>query len=236
MSKKVAKIDISEASKKKLADAVSNALSNAESGYNAQNLMGFRNGLGVFNLNHIFKELVKTSDENLVVVYFKRGAFQSVFVYDVPSGTLITLTSTANMTRLRKRKEVPSAHYIDALLSINVGYEGDRRQTCMFPNDPDWQTERESLCNTLLLAVREREVQKYIVCEYDIKHKTFSLYSLRCSLYSANYIKLCDISLADYLKPNYEVAAGSEVESVTEQKEPIAKLGIKLKNKKADNA
>jgi len=222
-------IDISEKSKQKIVDAITNALNNAEIDHISRGL-NFKNGLGLFNLNYIFDELIKISDNDLIVSKFRRGCFESVFVYDMLSKTLITLTSTANIKRLIHRKEVIDPHYIDALLSINTDYEGDSEQTCMFEMNQDWQTERIDLCDTMLSAIKENNIQKYVICEYDIKHKSFSLVGLKCSLYSGNYAKLKEINLAEYLKPDYSIKSDSIIENIAEGKDPVKNLSIKIKS------
>jgi len=225
-------IDVSEDTLQRLVNCTTKGLNIAEADYFSSG-MTFANGIGLLNLNFIFAELEKAETDDFLVGRFKRGSFEFALIFDLPSKTLITLVSKANVERLLHRKNIKTFHYVDSLITKNNNFEGDRCQMSIFDiaEDVPKDDERYNLCDKILNAINFNNVDKYIVCEYEIVHKQFALKDAKCSLYSNNFIELVTpLNLIKYLSPDYSNRGGTINENLLEEKEEIKNLDIKIKN------
>lgn len=231
-----AEFNIAEGTKQKIADGILRGLFNAKVKCNEDRLE-YKNGQGLFNLNHIFSSLERSMDANFLVNSFKRGSYKFAIIYDVVSKTLMTLASGSTLDRLRSRSQINTCHYIDALLTLNDDFEGDCVQDSFFSllEEPIPDEKREELCEEIIAAWKSNEIQKYVLVEYTIDHTQFSLNNLTAHLFSDHFIEVGRENWFKYIRANYDSEIIDNTPAkLTEEINAIDsdKLDIKLKIKK----
>ena len=149
----------SENKKQSFVNAIQTALMKAKDMHSNNNLT-CKNGLALYTLNFIFKELELIRDDTIEVIPFKQGPFEQALIYDNEYKTLISLTSQNNLKRLKSRKFVDRMHYIDALLSFNESLPCDKQMTFLEGDLESFADYKERLKKEIERFVRQKEYIK----------------------------------------------------------------------------
>ncbi len=193
----------SETKKQLIISALQNALIKANDMHSHNNL-SCKNGLALYTLNFIFKELESLKSDTIEIIPFKQGPFEQVLIYDNEYKTLISLTSQSNLKRLRTRKFVGRMHYIDALVSFNEEIPCDEQITFFDGELEKFADSKERLRKEIERFISQKEIRFYMILEHRIAYKEFALYQAKSVVLSPEYALIFTEDWSNYIKPIYD--------------------------------
>lgn len=195
--------DYSKSKKQLFINAIQNALMKAKKMHSNNNLT-FRNGLALYSLNFIFKELEIIKDNTIEVIPFKQGPYEQVLIYDNEYKMLISLTSQNNLKRLGSRKFVDKMHYIDALLSYNEDIPCDKQMTFFEGDLEKFADNKERLKREIERFISTKEIDYYMILEHKIIYKEFAMLKVQSKVLSPEYALIFSEDWGNYIKPMYD--------------------------------
>ena len=233
---RVANIDVSENTLKQIVNGIVNGLGVAEQDFYSHS-RNYANFVGQSNLNYIFDAIDKeTSDCKIYKREWGSFGYEFPLIHDIKSKSIIVIASKyriEGIIKLLQRNEHVSS-FIYCLAALNSGYEGDCQQLEMNFDD-SLDDNRKNKCDTLLNNIAD--VDKFILIEYDIRHRSFQLINAKATLYSCNFVHLGSKNLSMFIDADYSLKQGisnderlEEKEKLSNIKEQVSNLAIKLKN------
>ncbi len=203
------KVNISDNEKKLVVESIQNALAEAHRN-NLRDGIAYSNGAPLYTLNFIFKHIDDLKVPNWEYHRFKRGPYEQTLIYDKRNKMLISLTSESNLKRLKSRKSIDRIHYIDSLVLYNKDI-ASVQPISMFSDMPEWLDDREKIQRDIEQLINEKDIKCYMVLEYRIHYKAYTLYGLKSVLLSPIYAVIESQDWGKFISPDYnDVLLGEE--------------------------
>ena len=200
----------SDNKKRKIINSIQNGLAEAKV-KNLSDGLTYENGAALHTLNFVFKHIDKINESSFELYSFKRGPYQQTLIYDKETKTLISLTSQNNINRLKNRNSINRVHYIDSLLLFN-DHIPTTEQLTIFDDMPEtWQDDRERVKKEIQNLISQKDIKYYMVVEYQIHYKSYSLYGVKSKILSPDYFEIDTQNWGELIKPNYDNVLGDDI-------------------------
>lgn len=214
-------LEIPEEYKHGIVQGIFNAITNDIPELISEHELPTANGSGLFRWNFINRNIKLNIIGEMQFSILKRGPWKFLLLYDAKTGFTFSVMTESNLIRLQKRRS-EGIHYIEALSSVNIGYEPIEEQLrfpgCEVKRDEKMLEElREQLLSEFAGIIRNH-ILILFNCGYNI------VTSARAVLLTPQLEIAYDENWSQYLSKPYYHRNALIADIITDEDEPIVTL------------
>jgi len=226
-------VELSSEKKRLIVECIQDGLKEFQIRNEEEALQEF-NGLGLYSLNYIFKQLGNISRDLFTTFAFKRGPFEFKFLYDNETQAIITFTSKNVIKKLSNRVKVKRPHYNDAFVLYNAEIFEEPQQICMFESEDTDEDARIKIQAEIQQKIGELNPKFHIMIIYDIAYKQYLLKDVSAEIWSEHYYPIAKERLGNYISYSNsdDIIDGTNENTYTSNSPKVdnrVRFGLKIK-------